>query len=852
MKKKLLKSLFLGSVALMLASCANNGVTKESATAAIGTTTIIEKGDERHDIYLLATAAGYTGTYQEWLESIKGASITLQIADGFIQMKYSDKNEWINLISINDLRGEDGIGISKVEISSNGDLIISYSDGTIGNAGKVNGSQSFETYTVTFDSNGGSDVEAQVISWSAGPNLPKEPTKEGYTFAGWYYGDREWDFLTYYYPYDITLTAKWEAKNYNCTLKLNDGENEGSNELSFTYSKSFNLPTPIRHGYTFLGWYDKNDKEVENGLWTYTTDQEFTAKWERNPEVTVTFDANGGTLEGTEATVVIGSYFEAPTPTKDDVKFLGWYDENGILYKDGYFNYNTNVKFTAKWESKYAAIEDKTITVWVSDKEGLIDFTYHKIDEYLKSLGLEDFELDVFSSSNGDPFAYMYYGYDEPLDLYMMGQDYLPQAIEFGVVSKLPDAFAEGVKNDHLAPLVDASTYKDDIYAYPMGNLNGFFMYYDKSLFADVDMNSLEAIIARCEETNTNFSFDNYGWFMSSFFFGTGCKSEFVGADDLYSYNDHFIDYTDTFNSDLGYVAAKEIYDLLSSDSFNSSCSCADFASPIPSSVVFTGLWGRDEALSYLGDNCAVAKLPCFVGCDGNTYQLKCFCSTDLLCVKPNEDSLKESLLHEIAAYLSSEEVQIEKYEEFGIVPSNISAMDNEIIKDDMFISALMEQDQYAIPQKPVAPSWWETIDELLDGIKYSNGSEEDLRSHLSIYENEMEKTLYSGSCLLVGSWQGWNNKSLDSIMEKNGSRWSITFEISQDDPCKCGRIVKFGTWNTAGHMGMVLEDSLQYLDIEEGLSTNNPDMNIIFKDGGTYTLIYDESTDEIAITKVI
>lgn len=79
--------------------------------------------------------------------------------------------------------------------------------------------------TVTFDSQGGSAVESQVVAWGDKALEPLVPTKECLCeFDGWYLGDEKWSFIGYTVTEDMTLTAKW----FNCftCLGLNDKEFE--------------------------------------------------------------------------------------------------------------------------------------------------------------------------------------------------------------------------------------------------------------------------------------------------------------------------------------------------------------------------------------------------------------------------------------------------------------------------------------------------------------------------------------------------------------------------------------------------------------------------------------------------
>ena len=67
------------------------------------------------------------------------------------------------------------------------------------------------TYTVTFDSDGGSEVESQTVEEGKKATEPTTPTKAGYTFDGWYIGTEKWSFIGCVVTEDMTLTAKWSC-----------------------------------------------------------------------------------------------------------------------------------------------------------------------------------------------------------------------------------------------------------------------------------------------------------------------------------------------------------------------------------------------------------------------------------------------------------------------------------------------------------------------------------------------------------------------------------------------------------------------------------------------------------------
>ena len=116
MKKRFIfaLSMFLG-LSLFLAGCSNKAATNNSNTNNDNQDIEPEETDRRYEIYLLAKQSGYTGTYEEWLESIRGDSVMLQVSNGNIQWKYSADSNWTNLISLTELTGQDG---KEVEFSA--------------------------------------------------------------------------------------------------------------------------------------------------------------------------------------------------------------------------------------------------------------------------------------------------------------------------------------------------------------------------------------------------------------------------------------------------------------------------------------------------------------------------------------------------------------------------------------------------------------------------------------------------------------------------------------------------------------------------------------------------------------
>ena len=169
-------------------------------------------------------------------------------------------------------------------------------------------------YTVTFQSEGGSEVASQIRANTPAAR-PADPTKEGYTFIGWYNGESEWDFETPVTT-DLTLTAKWQVNQYTITFKPENGGQDIV--IKQDYGTAITAPAnPTKTGYTFGGW----DKTIPSTM--PAGDMTITARWQVN-QYTITFKPeNGG--EDIAITQDYGTAITAPAnPTKTGYTFAGW------------------------------------------------------------------------------------------------------------------------------------------------------------------------------------------------------------------------------------------------------------------------------------------------------------------------------------------------------------------------------------------------------------------------------------------------------------------------------------------------------------------------------------------------
>lgn len=109
--------------------------------------------------------------------------------------------------------------------------------------------------TVTFDAQGGTSVPSQIVKVGETATKPTDPTKDGFTFAGWYLGETAYNFDTPVTA-DITLVAHWtDATRYTVTYNANNGTLIGDLSETVIPGQAVQLESSaIRDGYIFMGW----------------------------------------------------------------------------------------------------------------------------------------------------------------------------------------------------------------------------------------------------------------------------------------------------------------------------------------------------------------------------------------------------------------------------------------------------------------------------------------------------------------------------------------------------------------------------------------------------------------------
>ena len=223
-----------------------------------------------------------------------------------------------------------------------------------------------DLYTISYDLADGVNSPENPTSYTIESGLItlKDPTREGYTFAGWYNGEQLVTTIDSNTLENISLTAKWTVNSYKLTFDV-DGN---LTERTFKYGESITaIENPTKVGHTFAGW----SKEIPETM--PANDITVEAKWAIN-SYDITYDLAGGVNNSENPTsyTIESGLITLKNPTREGYTFLGWYNgEQLVTIIDS--NTLENITLTAKWK----------IT---TDHEGTEDDPY-SVDDALKIAG---------------------------------------------------------------------------------------------------------------------------------------------------------------------------------------------------------------------------------------------------------------------------------------------------------------------------------------------------------------------------------------------------------------------------------------------------------------------------------
>ena len=291
-------------------------------------------------------------------------------------------------------------------------------------------------------------------------------------------------------------------------------------------------------------------------------------------------------------------------------------------------------------------------------------------------------------------------------DVFMFTNDVLNNLIDAGAIAKFGGIYADEIKATNSEALLASLTVDDYIYGVPF-TTNTWFMYYDKSVFTEEDVKSLDAMLAKGV---VSFPFTN-SWYLPAFYFGNGCTlfgdgtQEELGAD---------------FGGDNAVEVTNYLIDLYNNPNFVVDADGSGLAGMRDGSIkaMFTGSWDAAALKEILGDNMGVAALPTFT-LNGEEKQMYAYAGSKAIGVNVHSKYMVQAI--QLAIYLGGAEAQQLHYDLRTVIPCNTELLADPAIASDELVAAQNETfDRTSILQPFVASmtNCWTPVENLGKGIR--------------------------------------------------------------------------------------------------------------------------------------
>lgn len=368
--------------------------------------------------------------------------------------------------------------------------------------------------------------------------------------------------------------------------------------------------------------------------------------------------------------------------------------------------------------------ESISLTVWSPSEDQNPEYgewlntMCEKFDEEHEEWDI-DFTYGVCSES--DAKTLIPQDVDAAADVFLYSSTGLENLCQANCLAEFGGSYLDTINESYPKTLVDCLTYDGGVFGVPL-TTNTFFMYYDKSVFTEDDVKSLESML---EKGKVAVALTD-GFYMSSFYLGAGCT--FFGEDGTDREAGIRLDGENAVNM------TNYLVDLVANENFVVATPDEAIAMMREGTVdaYWCGTWQAAQTEEILGENFGVAALPT-VTVNGETVQLKPFSSAKAVGVKSTTEYPEAAIA--LAMYLGGYESQELHYEVRNYVPCfNELLASDEIQQDEVVMTDSYTIENIAVPRSNFTEmSYFWTPAE-------SFGTE--LRDGVITHENAEEKTL--------------------------------------------------------------------------------------------------------------
>lgn len=356
--------------------------------------------------------------------------------------------------------------------------------------------------------------------------------------------------------------------------------------------------------------------------------------------------------------------------------------------------------------------DPNTLTVWAPDnavetyKALAAEFTSTYEDGKYK-----DYKIQFVSKGEGEVKDALVTNPSKGADVFFFEAGQIRDMIAQNLLQPLTGDYASygaTVASRDIESYSDAIKSNNAYYGFPTTTDNGWFMWYDSEFFTEDDITSLDTIVEKSKQNNRQIAFPyNDGWYISSFFFSTGCTMDYVG---------------DEYKADIaganGEIAGKALVKYFGKDNNvmdnGKICIFAPTTDTLNTAAA-NGIKNKTVSCGFIGTwvskdmpaNAKAAPCPSFT-VDGKYYHMRSFSGGKYCGVNPRRNN--KAVAVALADFFTGQKGQEARYDNTGVAPSNKVVAESEKVKKDAVLTALIEQNKDAYAQLAQPQTMWDTM----------------------------------------------------------------------------------------------------------------------------------------------
>ena len=355
-------------------------------------------------------------------------------------------------------------------------------------------------------------------------------------------------------------------------------------------------------------------------------------------------------------------------------------------------------------------VEEIKLTVWVSEADQA--FAKDVAEEFKKQNAGKNYQFVFDVQGENEMATRVLADVENAADVYSYPNDQLTQLVNGDALARIGGErlvkLQSALSKDAMESATIARDNGEEVYGIPYTD-NTFFLYYNASVLTEEDVQSLEGILGKCNQSKRFAFLAADGWYNTAFYFGKGLDYQVTYDNELAEK-----EISCNFGNTIGETVTESLWTLVKDHRVKADADDSKIVAGFTDGSIvaaFSGIWNRTAIEKALGENFAAAKLPTYTYGEGDKseqVQLVSFAGYKLIGVNNYSKNKAEAMAY--ADLYTSKENQIKHFEMRSYLPTNVEAQGDERVKKDVCALAIVSQLEYAKTQKNVPSTLWNAM----------------------------------------------------------------------------------------------------------------------------------------------